>query len=195
MQDEHEDEVNWQAFRYVAGEMSEVEVERFEEQLALDQSAREAVATAAQLAQTVALTESQEPVTLRPALAARSEKRMLRAAVWMGLGAAACLAIVLSAGWLDFSKDAKIASPDDTPPPAMADDEATRLAMSWIETKDELADEANGGQDPQNDLLNVTEDETIAAEMSGDEEIEVETPSWLLLAVREEQGEAAPKEN
>lgn len=195
MQHEHETDVHWQAFRYVAGEMSEVEAGRFEEQLALDQSAREAVATAAQLAQTVALTESQQPLTLRPAVAARSEKRMLRAAVWMGLGAAACLAIVLSAGWLDFSPEAPVVERNKGPQPVISDEEATELAMSWIATKNELADRADEGQDSLIDSLDAAGDEAMAIEMMGEENDEGETPSWLLLAVREEQGEPAPEEN
>jgi hypothetical protein len=115
----------------------------------------------------------------------------------MGFGAAVCLAIVLSAGWLDFSTDAPVVKPDGTQPPAMADDEATRLAMSWIETKDELADQANDAQGSLIDLLDAVVDQTIAEEIAGKkhEEIEAETPSWLLLAVRDDQGEAATEEN
>ena len=199
MQDEHNTDLDWQAFRYVAGEMTEGEFDRFEEQLALDQSAREAVAEAAHLAQTIALTESQQPLTLRPAVAAGSGKRLAQTAVWMGFGAAVCLAIMVSAGWLDFSADAPVASRgssrDGSQHPAMADDEATRLAISWIETKDVLTDQTNDAQDSLIDLLGAVEDEVIALEMTGADDIEAETPSWLLLAVLEEQGELAPEEN
>lgn len=199
MQHEHETDVHWQAFRYVAGEMTEGESDRFEEQLALDQAAREAVSEVAQLAQTVALSESQPPVTLHSEVADGSRRRLLRAGSWMGLGAAVCLAIVLSAGWLDFSTDAPVVEADGTHQQAIADEAATRLAMSWIETKDELAEQAFDAQDSLIDLLDAAEDEIFAweivGEASGADDIDGETPSWLLLAVLEEQGELAPEEN
>ena len=196
MQNEHNADLDWQAFRYVAGEMTEGEADRFEEQLALDQSAREAVSTAAQLAQTVALTESQQPVTPRPAVVVGSRAPLVQAAVWMGFGAAVCLAIVLSAGGLNFSTDAPVVDVDGTHQPAMADEQATRLAMSWIETMDELAEQAVDAHESLIELLDAAEDETFAWEIVGEEDdIEAETPSWLLLAVLEEQGELAPEEN
>jgi hypothetical protein len=208
MRDEHKGDVSWQAFRYVAGEMPEGEADRFEEQLALDQSAREAVAEAAQLSQAVALTESQEPVVLRPAVAADSRSPWMQPAVWMAFGAAVCLAIVVSAGWLNFSRDTHVASPEKSRGGVeqlligdllLGDEEATELAMSWIETKAELADQAMVDQDSQIDLLDAVDDEAIALEIASDEgaeaDVEAETPSWLLLAVREEQGAEAPEEN
>jgi hypothetical protein len=49
MADKRDREIDWQAFLYVSGEMSPAEAETFEDQLAHDQEAREAVAAAVKL--------------------------------------------------------------------------------------------------------------------------------------------------
>ena len=53
---EHED-LNWLAFRYVAGELTAAELQAFESQLEDDQSAREAVARACELTCCIAAAE------------------------------------------------------------------------------------------------------------------------------------------
>lgn len=57
------DELNWLAFRYVAGELDEAEMQAFESRLAAEQDAREAVARAVALAQCVAVASADEAVT------------------------------------------------------------------------------------------------------------------------------------
>jgi hypothetical protein len=206
MEPKHEANLHWQAFRYVAGEMSGDEAHGFEEQLAVEQTAREAVAEAAQLAQVVALADSQELVSLR-APAADGSSRMWQAAIWMGFGAAACLAIVLSAGWLDFTIDAPIAtpaqSPNGAPQGVASDDAATLLAMSWLAAKDELAEQVDEGVEDQDSLialLDSSEGETLVDDEGTERFVddmnpEDAPPSWLLLAVSEEQGEPGPDGN
>jgi hypothetical protein len=49
MADKHDREIDWQAFLYVSGEISPADAETFEDQLAHDQEAREAVAAAVKL--------------------------------------------------------------------------------------------------------------------------------------------------
>lgn len=53
------DDLDWLAFRYLAGEMAADETARFEEWLAADQAPREAVARAVEIAQAVVVLESE----------------------------------------------------------------------------------------------------------------------------------------
>ncbi len=55
-----ESDRDWLAFRYIAGELSAEEVAAFELELETSQPAREAVAHAVELSQTVAIAESQQ---------------------------------------------------------------------------------------------------------------------------------------
>ena len=54
----NDSDLNWLAFRYIAGEMPDEELATFEQSLAESQPAREAVAAAVLLAQAVALAEN-----------------------------------------------------------------------------------------------------------------------------------------
>ena len=85
-------ELDWTAFRYVAGELSPDEATRFELTLAEDQAAREAVAAAVELGSAVCAVYAQ-PIH-KPSVG-RSPV-LLRPAAWMSVGAAICLAVVLA---------------------------------------------------------------------------------------------------
>jgi len=50
-----QDDLNWLAFRYVAGELDDAETQAFEARLETDQPAREAVAQSVALTQSVAI--------------------------------------------------------------------------------------------------------------------------------------------
>ena len=69
-----QDELTWQAFQYVAGELSVTDADLFEERLADDQAAREAVAQAVALFHTVCAVEAAEPVV---AIRERTSRRAL----------------------------------------------------------------------------------------------------------------------
>ena len=60
MADKHDREIDWQAFLYLSGEMSPAEAKTFEDQLAHDQEAREAVAAAVELVGSLAATRPAE---------------------------------------------------------------------------------------------------------------------------------------
>jgi hypothetical protein len=93
---EHDD-LEWLAFRYVAGEMNPAEAAAFEGRLADEQPAREAVCRAVALTDRLAaaMPEPAEagPASLPTAVSNQSRWRRsaLRAAGWMSLGAAAAL--------------------------------------------------------------------------------------------------------
>jgi hypothetical protein len=58
-------ELDWQAFRYVAGELDAAELATFEQLLAEDQSARDAVLRAVELTQTIFLAEQPQFATAK----------------------------------------------------------------------------------------------------------------------------------
>ena len=94
--DKHD--LNWLAFRYVAGEMSGDECAEFETRLADDQAAREAVASAVELTQTIscAATDSESVVTAQSrGRVADNQAVRGRRLLWLALGVAACLTLVV----------------------------------------------------------------------------------------------------
>src|SRR5690349_9193650 len=89
------DELAWLAFQYVAGDFSApgfsaAVAEQFEERLATDQAAREAVAEAVELLHAVCAAEASEPVV---AVATR-QSVWSQKLVWISTGAAAAVALV-----------------------------------------------------------------------------------------------------
>jgi hypothetical protein len=92
----------WLAFRYSQGELSAAEAETFEERLATEQPAREALAEAAKLSELThaALARELAPQPSRR-FKALSGKSFARVSSWVTVGAAACLALflALSAVW------------------------------------------------------------------------------------------------
>src|SRR5687767_2601083 len=91
----NDQELLWLAFRYVSDELSAEEVEQFEERLAVDQAAREAVAEAVLMCEAVSAGAAIAPVgTVTPSIAVYRSWR--QHAGWAAVGAAACLLLVLA---------------------------------------------------------------------------------------------------
>lgn len=89
-------ELSWTAFRYVSGEMSVAEAETFEQRLAGDQAAREAVARSVQITQ--AVTTAPAGPVFAPSSGSGDSVRgsWKRALAWtIGTCAAVCLAFVI----------------------------------------------------------------------------------------------------
>lgn len=121
---DHNDELDWIAFRYVAGDMADGEAAAFEERLATTQPAREAVARAAELTQVVARAERPRP------------RR-----VWRHVAGWAAAAAALGVGvWLVRPSD---------PPTQTASLDRASLAELWARVQ--LSDE--GGQQWLEDRL------------------------------------------
>lgn len=166
--DKHE-ELSWLAFRYVAGELTAAETEQFEEQLATDQAAREAVAHSVELYHAVAAAEAgvaAEPVTI----AARARTTWSQRLVWISTGAAAA-AVLVVAGWnasgLWSSAPAK---------PSVSPD----LAKAWTAVRADVA-LADGPVRPMIADLTDAELATIAEEELA---LPMDTPSWMTAAVQ-----------
>ena len=88
MQSFETDDLDWLAFRYISNEMTGAEAESFEQRLADDQSAREAVARAVDLSQAVSAVP-------RDVLPIRSRTRRVRPIHWFAAAAASLAAGVL----------------------------------------------------------------------------------------------------
>jgi hypothetical protein len=177
-------DLQWLAFCYIADELSADEAEVFEERLAADQEAREAVARAVELSQAVAALPRE---TVCPSPAASPWRRRL---AWMTVGAtAACLAFAV---WLLNSHltgpgpaphDVPLANGpgvEELPVSVVEDPAAGRLLALWSHS----ADVVNSVL-----ALRPSEPAETNAEFEPIEVAEVDNlavPGWMLAAVSTE---------
>ncbi len=87
----------WLAFRYIAGELTGEELASFEAELETSQIAREAVARAVDLSQTIAMAESHQVELVEAASRIAGRKSWIYGIGWIGASAAA--ASVAGAVW------------------------------------------------------------------------------------------------
>lgn len=174
------DDLLFEAFRYTADELSDAERSRFEERLATDQAAREAVAQTVQIAQAVAASPV-DPVTPHP----QSTLWSRRWAVIAALAACVCVALLV-----DHTDSPPAGSPTDADTPTVSDNTphpaagiagrsgaAGDLVALWLR--------ACGGADC--DLL---DGPTVAApEPPLLAEADLTVPDWMLAAVSAERDE------
>jgi len=166
-------ELDWSAFCYAAGEMTESEAAAFEQRLADDQAAREALARAVELTQVVATAES-----LEPAVALRSQaSSWTRRLAWMAIGSAASLLVALLwSGANSWFGGERFAVTDQS-----------QLAAAWSQTRQELADSDSDLWYPKH----LSAGETAASDEQpespsdpGDSDLlNSMAPSWLTAAV------------
>jgi hypothetical protein len=176
---EYNDELNWLALAYIAGELEEAEAEAFELRLADDQVAREAVAQAVELTQTIAAAESQCGDLVLPA--ARKPATRTSRLSWMAIGGLA--SVVAAALWtgLNFGNwtTAKNEPTIDVPGVKMPG----ALASAWSETRQALSAASDVGPlHPISAALNDDDDQT-PADYAADEFLVADTPSWMTAAV------------
>jgi hypothetical protein len=175
-------QLDWLAFSYAAGEMNAAEAEQFELRLADDQSAREALARAVELTQTVAAAHSEADYFVVPARrpAAGWGTRLS----WMAIGGLASVVIALV--WSGaFNR-----------PNAAPSESQLALAAAWSQARSGIAQAKEDGvwlpsswsqTEPDEELLAVSD---VALEYQPGE-----TPSWLTAAVllAGEAGSPAPE--
>jgi hypothetical protein len=184
-------DLDWLAFRYVAGEMTADELTAFEENLAESQPAREAVAAAVLLAQAVALAEKSQPhsgrAELVPASLTKRGPTWRWRLTWALSGAAASL---LLAGGLQLWRDS-IRAPNSVAQNRPADHEdLSALALQWTVAGDfdsESADDENAGRRGSEEPLGEGQPPLALA---GDLFDDLAAPDWLLSAVS--SGERLP---
>jgi hypothetical protein len=169
------DDLDWLAFCYAAGEMSASDAEAFEARLATDQSAREALARAVELSETVATAESLGAVVAvsrRPAVWSRRLGWIPRLG-WMAMGSAASLLVALL--WSGVGRWSGEASP----PPR----DHSQLAAAWTQTRQELAENDSDLWYLKHLALSETSDAAASFHGGDADLLESVTPDWLTAAV------------
>ena len=185
MKSEHREELDWLAFRYLANELSEAEHEAFEDRLAEDQTAREAVARGVELTETLSAARELDEIVVRsaeaPAPPAGRSAWSIPAA-WMSVGAAACLLLV--ALW-SMGTGTK---PENSEKTVAANAKALELARAWSSARDEFAvhEGTFWDRDPVRSQPSHVELPT-SPETTSDEDLDMDPmPSWMLSAVAAE---------
>lgn len=180
---EQQNELDWLAFQYVAGELDAAEAEHFELRLADDQAAREAVACAVEWTQVVAAAESRvgevEVGEIVPA-----EKRAVawgQRLSWMAVGG---LLTLLVAVWSSGMFRGSVVDPGNSD--SVVDGHSVaggQLATAWYETRQQLRAANDVG--PLHPLFAaLDEEEDVSGPSPSDEELLlIDTPTWLTAAV------------
>jgi hypothetical protein len=200
MNTQPENQLEWSAFCYAAGELSPAEAAAFEELLAQDQSAREALARAVELTQAVVSAESLVPVTV-----ARSQSSVwTRRLSWMAVGSAASLlvALVWSAVWSPSGLQAYLAGGAASKAPSA--EESRELAQVWIQTREELA-RANDLEfwypahlaSAEVDGIEVAADFADGTDFTDNTEVfpASDTPDWMTAAIESAQQKSTTPES
>lgn len=171
MSSEAKQKIEWEAFRYVAGEMNSEECAGFERLLDESQMAREAVADMVEVSQAVKLSLESEPVV------AVTKRRPSGAGSWwlgVAMGSAACLLIMVS--WQQTNTPNREAA-TETPDAEMPD--AGALAARWSEV---LQREDGGWNEDSIDDQFAESLSDWDADAALEEEPQT-APEWMMAAV------------
>lgn len=127
-------ELAWQAYRYIAQEMTPAETTAFEDRLDVEQSAREAVAR---------MSEIQYAVRALPCEAFRPRVRILKVvapAAWMSLGIAASLLVMVALPSMGRLMEGGLR-------PTAGSPQETEVALAWTPAEQDAVDvEAPAGE-------------------------------------------------
>lgn len=177
MMDDAQADLDWVAFRFGANELSESERDEFEEQLATDQNAREAVAR--MVAQTTAVARAIDREGALPTTAAIDREAWApRTIRWSVVGLGSCLALlvaILASSHHGSSRPEVV----DSSPVAGTEQAPGDLALVWAEMRQ-----------PQHSLTDVLADlsefgDSAVSLDTDDPDLEgaLSPPSWMMAAV------------
>jgi hypothetical protein len=181
------DELDWLAFRYVAGEMTADEEERFEERLARDQLAREAVDHAVELNEAIRLvaSESAPVIASRVRHSGSREGRAIRRSMAWGTAALACLALVACLVWLTSgSHQGPVARGDresqgpEFSPSSLQD----RTALAWAGLRHERHGQSLSAEGPWSTIVLEGQPPGVGAGNDGIQQSRPSVPQWLVTA-------------
>jgi hypothetical protein len=158
--DNQHDELAWQAFRYIAGEMTCEEHERFAERLAEDQDAREAVAAAVEVSQATAIALATQPAVSRR-ISPNHERRAWRW-LWATLATAVCIAVMWGASQLGERSSSSSAQ------------QTAALAAQWSEVR-EQSSATSDEEELDEDSLVIEDHVSLAA-----------APEWMFAAIEQQ---------
>lgn len=158
-------DLDWQAFLYVSGDLSAMDAAAFEQTLANDLAACEAVARAARLMEGMRF--AAQPA--EPVVSVRTIERTRQASPWGVIAAAAC---VIAAAWGLTTLQPEVQ------PPTVAQPEAAPRIQTWdAGSLVALWSQARTHGDWR---AETTDPEMLVA----DSDAEIAVPSWMLAAVR-----------
>jgi hypothetical protein len=178
MSDIPQNDFDWLAFRYVAGEMTPDEIVNFEGLLGESQPAREAVAAAVQLSQTIELAATKvQPVSTPLVVPSPDGRRAIswrQRIVWASIGAAASLFVAWGLqSWRDAGH----------PAPRTHDDLAG-LAVQWRAAGDYEAEDDDGAANDREPFESPADARPPTAAVHDGWE-DLSAPDWLLAALSE----------
>jgi hypothetical protein len=178
MSDIQQNDYDWHAFRYVAGEMTPDEIVGFEGVLGESQPAREAVAAAVQLSQTVKLAAKWvRPDSTPQVVPLPSGRRSLgwrQRIIWASIGAAASLFV---AWGLQSWRDAGHPAP-------RSQEDLAGLAAQWRAAGDYEAEDDDGAANDREPFESPADGRPAAGAVHDSWE-DLKAPDWLLAAVSE----------
>lgn len=175
---ECQNQLDWSAFCYLAGEMGPGEEAQFEARLAAEQPAREALARAVELTQVVAAAETHCGELVRPAADQRIGWSTRLA--WMAVGglASALIAVLWSGAnfgvWPESSSISK---------------RHNELAALWAETGEELRTSSEIDPLLPRTIAASGAEEDLDADVLDETFLVAEAPSWMTVAVEGLAGE------
>jgi len=138
-QHSHGDDLQWQAFLYVAEEMPAKDREAFEERMITDLAACEAVASQVQLCGSVFAAESLTTAPQPAQTTSPQRKPYLRFALTFAATAAACVVAFVAGGWLNTGGQ-PVAAPG-VARPADAGELSAELAAQWSAARQEIVED------------------------------------------------------
>ncbi len=168
-------DLDWLAFCYAAGELDAPAAEQFEACLASDQPAREALARAVELTQTVAAAEHQSHDFVTPASRITTDWNSRLS--WMAIGGLASVLVALL--W------SGVVGPTWQSAQRRLNSSAKQhLALAWHETGVEIANVKEAGLWPFPRPVGQDDDDVPGFAPAGTDAGDlVEAPSWMLAAV------------
>ena len=187
-------DLEWLAFQYLTDELSEDGQVQFEDRLARDQLAREALARAVELTQAVAMVESSHTASNEAGVASamvatqfvpqnRASSAWMTPVAWLSVAGLVCVAAVLY----------MIQPPSSVHPgsnPITKNGASTfvysELASLWVETGDFLDTTSLVSEDePTDGLLDDERPESPSeASLRGETDVDrLQAPSWMMAAL------------
>jgi len=173
------------AFQFLTNELGDSDRESFENRMASDQEAREALARVVQITQTLAVVQQSflvTPVSQTPATGKRKVQR--RRVAWAVGAVAGCLVVLLVAYQAiqnvgNYTRP--IIATDNSS--TAGTEESDQLAFAWIETVGELATDSGDDSSIENEVL-------IADEPLDGGAPPLSAPDWMLAAISGLSGNA-----
>ncbi len=178
MSTEKNDPLEWLAFQYISEELTDEEVLAFEDQLAEDQDAREAVARAVELTQTVSAVSKIDECRVGQPIntsAIQKQARWWQRVALLATALAACFALVLiyqATRPSDGENGPRFGLNDR---PISAD-----LVSAWVSTGMEIESAGDEVFARANDDEDELPDAALADELN---DVDVATPDWMVAAI------------